>query len=138
MRHEGEKMPNWIKALIFVAGIIGILWLWGRPDLWDPKHQEKVRQKQEEYEGWKKAFEEEHNRRMKAVQEASKKEKERTERALQKAIKECIEVIRAKSNYSHFDAYPTETTVNYFGTSEERFQFEKCMAGKGHALGSRE
>jgi hypothetical protein len=38
---------------------------------------------------------------------------------------------------SRFDAYVTGEygdTYNYFGTADERFQFEKCMAERGIVL----
>lgn len=62
------------------------------------------------------------------------KEREKREQAFQNAVKECTQVVRARSNFSHFDAYVTGTSIRYFGDPEERFQFEKCMAGKGEAL----
>ncbi|MGH7275346.1 MAG: hypothetical protein ACREIQ_12975 [Nitrospiria bacterium] len=119
-------MPKWIKILLFVAGIIGILWF-----LFSPRESPEQQRILEEYNRRKEELEEEAKKRREWVE----KEREKREQAFQNAVKECTQVVRARSNFSDFDAYVTGTSVRYyFGDLEERFQFEKCMAGKGEAL----
>jgi hypothetical protein len=52
-------------------------------------------------------------------------------------VKACASSVRARSALSRFDAYVVGEygeDVSYFGTAEDRFQFEKCMAERGVPL----
>jgi len=52
-------------------------------------------------------------------------------------VKACVSSVRARLTFSRLDAYVTGEygeTVNYFGTNEDRFHFEKCMAESGTPL----
>ena len=77
---------------------------------------------------------------LREIQRRQEEEKARraSRDALNGAIKGCVSAVRQRTETryyrSSFDAYSTEETISYFGTAEERFQFEKCMAERGHAL----
>lgn len=50
-------------------------------------------------------------------------------------IAACVQTVRTLNQYGDFDAYVTPRgAVRYFGTAQERFQFEKCMVEKGWDL----
>lgn len=77
-----------------------------------------------------------------ALQELNRQLQE-VRKQLQNTVAKCAASVRAGTNkrfgreVSSFDAFvPDEgkATVSYFGSSAERFQFEKCMAKSGHAL----
>ena len=56
----------------------------------------------------------------------------------EEVVEKCVKVVRASVPYSRFDAYVTSRgTIAYFGTDEERFQFEKCLDQHGYPEGSR-
>lgn len=61
----------------------------------------------------------------------------------QRNVKACASIVRQRTDaklykgFSRFDAYVTGEygeTMHFFGTAEERFQFEKCMAERGVPL----
>lgn len=60
-----------------------------------------------------------------------------------KTVKECVDIVHSIEQdnwlYKGFDAYYDESTkkISYLGNQQSRFQFEKCMAEKGHSLISR-
>jgi hypothetical protein len=73
-------------------------------------------------------------------QQQHEREKERLRAASRNVVKACVSIVREQSDKrlykgsSRFDAYVTGEygeTYNYFGTADERFQFEKCMAERG-------
>jgi hypothetical protein len=84
-------------------------------------------------------------------QEAERQRRQALERELQAArerqraidqrravVKTCVAVVREPNrSFSRFDAYVAGTygdEYRYFGTADERFQFEKCMAERGVVL----
>lgn len=52
---------------------------------------------------------------------------------LDSSIAECVEYVRQRIRLSQFDAYIVPATKNLrtFGTEEDHFQFDKCLALKG-------
>jgi hypothetical protein len=79
--------------------------------------------------------------RQREVERQQQKERARTARL--SAVKACVSIVRQQSDarlykgLSRFDAYVTGEygeTYNYFGSADERFQFEKCMAERGVVL----
>src|SRR5215472_5419355 len=62
---------------------------------------------------------------------------------MKRDIKACVSVVRQWTDtkfhkgFSSFDAYATgeyAEHISFFGTAEERFQFQKCMAERGNPL----
>src|SRR5262245_57399092 len=77
-----------------------------------------------------------YKRALEEMTEAMKKRSiERESNTFEKAVDRCLQNVRNEQPYSRFDAYIGEgMAVNSFGTEEENFKFNKCMAKSGHPL----
>lgn len=94
------------------------------------RHEEGERQRVEAERLRAEAERQREYERQQALERARHAARERSPRI----TKTCVSIMRQQSAYSNFDAYVTGDHgeyFNYFGTAQERFQFEKCMAEHG-------
>jgi hypothetical protein len=101
----------------------------------EERQQEIVRQAERERE--------EERQRQADRQQQLERLKEAARQKNRKVTSACVSRVRDRSNagmyksFSRFDAYVTGEygeSFSYFGTAEERFQFEKCLAEQGIQL----
>jgi hypothetical protein len=116
-----------------------------------PEEIEKAQtERRREAERRQEAERQEAERRREAVRQREVERQQQLEREREGArqknrntVKACVSIVRERSDArlykgsSNFDAYATgeyAESFRYFGTAQERFQFEKCMAEHGIPL----
>jgi hypothetical protein len=110
-----------------------------------PSESDLARQREAEQEAQRQREAEQRKREVEQQQELERWKRSLLDKA-RRSVKACASSVRERSDAKHwkgfssFDAYASGEygeNVSFFGTPEERFQFEKCMAENGNPLTKR-
>lgn len=135
-----RELIAWLLTLLLVVVVVGLYFEKKHSSIAEAPTTEKVQEEnQYEAEIHRQEIEAEQREFEKKLEEIRAKER----KVFRDTVEKCAVSTRARSDaktfkgLSRFDAYVPDSEkshVKYFGTDDERFQFEKCMTKNNQPL----